>query len=208
VGLAGEVLDLHPAIREAVVVENRGGELHVADEATRNGNSALDLVNEREREILVAAPTVVLGAASQVGNVEEAGRIRLVGLLYEQRGSLFVPIKDGSYLMVTTGTEAFLEVVKTLQDRLPGLMQDRDVVSESSAIGSAIEADQTVRSFFATSRLGEPSSIRLENATLDTNKHSWQISGTYRAPHAVRTKHYYVELDSRNGAVTKFQVRT
>lgn len=207
-GLAGEVLALHPGIREAFVVENRAGELHVADEATRNGNSALDLVSEREREIFVAAPTVVLGAASQVGNVEKAGRIRLVGLLYEQRGSLCVPIKEGSYLMVTTATETFLDVVKSLRDALPGIMRDRDFVSESPAISSAIEADQTVRSFFATSRLGEPSSVRLESATLDTNTHSWQISGTYRPPHAVRTRHYYVELDARNGAVTKFQART
>ena len=205
--LADEVLTLHRAILEAMVIENRAGELHIACKATRNDTSLLDAVNDREMEIIVAAPSMVLGAASQIGNVEKAGSLRLVGLLYEQRGSFCVPINRASYLMVATATESFLEVMKTLQDSLPRIMQKRNSVSETEAISSAVQADETVRSFFAITGLSEPSSVHLKSATLDTDKHSWQISGTYRPVHAVRSKGYCIELDARTGAITKFQAQ-
>lgn len=203
--MANEVLALHQAIREVTVVENRAGELQVTERATKDSDFSLEAVNEREKEIIAAAPTMVLGAASQVGNLEKAGRLRLVGLLYEERGSLCVPINEESYLMVTTETEGFLEVMKTLQDSLLRLMQKRNVVSEPRGVTSAIEADQAIRSFFAATKLSEPTSVRLENATFDATKQFWQISGTYRPPHAVRTKRYHIELDARTGAITKFQ---
>jgi hypothetical protein len=168
----------------------------------------MNAVSQREREIIAVAPTMVLGAASQLGNVKNAGQLKLIGLLYEQRASLCVPLSEDSYIMATTTSEAFLEVMKTLQDRLPMIMQKRSFVPEPLAISSAVDADQAVRSFFANTRLCEPNSVHLEDATLNAGTRSWQISGTYRSAHAVRTKRYYIELDAKTGAVTRFQSRT
>jgi hypothetical protein len=208
VGLAGDVLALHRAIQEVTVVETRAGELHVVDQAARNGTRSLEAVSEREREIITVAPTLIFGAASQLGNAENAGRPRLIGLLYERRGTLCVPITEDSFLMTTTASETFLDVMKTLQDMLPKIVQKRDNAPESLTIASAIEADQAIRSFFANTRLCEPDGVQLDDATLNAGEHSWKISGTYHAPHALRSKRYYIELDARTGAVTKFQART
>jgi len=207
VGLAGEVLALHGAILEVMVVENRAGELRVSDRAGGNGRPFFDAVNERERDTVVVAPTMILGAASQVGNIQKAGELRLVGMLYEERGALCVPITDDSYLMVITANESFLEVMNALQRALPNILQKRYFTSEPLVINSAIDADQAARSFFANTKLCEPSNVHLEDATLNTNALSWQVSGSYRPTHAVRTKRYYIELDAKTGAVTKFQAR-
>ena len=206
-GLADEVLALHGAIREVMVVENRAGEMHVADRAGRNDHPLFDAVNERERDTVVVAPTMILGAASQIGNIQKAGELRLVGMLYEERGALFAPINDDSYLMVTATNENFLEVMITLERALPNILQKRYFTSERLAINSAIDADQAVRSFFGNTRLCEPNSVHMEDATLNTTERSWQVSGSYRPAHAVRTKRYYIELDAKTGAVTKFQAR-
>ena len=206
-GLADEVLALHGGIRDVMIVENRAGELRVVDQARRSGHPLMDAVNEHERDTIVVAPTMILGAASQVGNVHNAGELRLVGMLYEQRGVLCAPINADSYLMVTTANEKFLEVMNALQRSLPSIIEKRYFPSEQLAINSAIDADQAVRSFFANTKLCEPNNVQLEDAILNTNEHSWQISGSYRPTHAIRTKRYYIELDAKTGAVTKFQAR-
>jgi hypothetical protein len=164
-------------------------------------------VNELERDTIVVGPTMILGAASQVGNVHNAGELMLVGMLYEQRGVLCVPINADSYLMVTTTSESFQEVMNALQHSLRSIMQKRYIASEPLAINSAIEADQAVRTFFANTKLCEPNNVHMEDATLSSNEHSWQVSGSYRPTHAVRTKRYYIELDAKKGTVTKFQAR-
>jgi hypothetical protein len=207
VGLAEDVLALHSGIRDVMIIENRAGELRVADQAGRDSNSLLDAVNERERDTIVVTPTMILGAASQLGNAQRAGELRLVGMLYEQRGALCVPINADSYLVVTAANESFLEVMNALQRSLPSMMQKRYFTSEPLVINSAIAAHQAVRSFFANTKLCEPRNVRMEDATLKPNEHSWQISGSYRPTHAVRTKRYYIELDAKSGAVTKFQAR-
>lgn len=205
-GLADEVLALHRAIRNVMIIENRTGELRILDEAMRDGQPLLNGLGERERDALVVAPTMILGAASQVGNIRRTGEVRLVGMLYAQQAVLCVPITDDSYLMVTTVNESFLEVMNTLQHALPNIIQKGSTV-ESLTVNSAVEADQAVRAFFTKTRLCEPNSVHLEDATLNPTEHSWQISGSYRPAHAVRTKRYYIELDAKTGAVTKFQVR-
>lgn len=208
VGLAEEVLTLHADIRNVVIIENRAGELHVIDQATRTGNQLLDTVGERERDTLVVAPTMILGAASQVGNLQKAGVLKLVGMLYERWGTLCVPLSGDSYLMATTASESFLEVMQTLQHTLPSVIERQHLLPQSLAITSAIEADQAVRSFFGNTRLCEPSNVHMEDAILNAGAQSWQVSGTYRPTHAVRGKRYYIELDARTGAVTKFQARS
>jgi len=208
VGLAEEVLTLHADLRNVVVIENRAGELHVIDQASRNGNQLLDNVSERERDTLVVAPTMILGAASQVGNLQKAGALQCVGMLYERWGTLCIPLTGDSYLMATTASESFLEVMQTLQRALPNIIQRQHLRPETLAISSAIEADQAVRSFFGNTRLCEPSNVHMEDAILNASEHSWQVSGTYRPTHSVRGKRYYIELDAKTGAVTKFQART
>jgi len=207
VGLAGEVLALSNGIRDVMLIENRAGELRLVDQAGRTGDSLLDAASDRDRDTIVVAPTMILGAASQVGNIQKIGQLRLVGMVYEQRGVLCVPINAESYLMVTTANESFPEVMSALQRWLPSVMRKRYFASDSLVIDSAIAADQTVRSFFANTRLCEPSSVHMEDAILNANEHSWQVSGSYRPPHAVRSKRYYIELDAKTGAVTKFQAR-
>ena len=206
-GFASEVLALHPAIRDTMLVENRAGELQVTDQAARNGSSPFEAVSEYERETIVLTPSMVLGAASRLGDLEKIGRLRLVGLLYEQRSSVCVPIGENSYLMVTTPNESLQEVMKALQDGLPNIIRNQNLSPESLTVTSAIEADQAVQSFFAKTKLCEPNNVHLEDATLNTSEHSWQISGTYRPVHSVRSRHYNIELDARTGAVTKFQAR-
>jgi len=207
VGLASEVLALHPGIRDTMLVENRAGELQVTDQAARNGSLPFDAVSEHERETIVLTPSMILGAASRLGDLEKIGRLRLVGLLYEQRSSVCVPISESSYLMVTTPNESLQDVMKALQDGLPNLIRKQNFGPESLIIISAIEADQAVQSFFTKTKLCEPNNVHLEDAILNTSEHSWQISGTYRPAHAVRSRHYNIELDARTGAVTKFQVQ-
>ena len=207
-GLAEEVLALHDAIREVTIVENRAGELHVTDRAGRNDRPLFDAENERERDVVVVAPTMILGAASQIGNIQKAGELRLVGMLYKERGALFAPINEDSYLMVTTSNEALPDVMQTLQRQLPNLTRKTNFSSEKLAINSAIEADQAVRAFFANTRMCDPNHVQMDDAVLNTSEHSWQISGSFRPAHGVRTKRYRIELDARTGAVTKFQTQT
>jgi hypothetical protein len=208
VGLAGEVLALHVAIQDVLIVENRAGQLLLADQAGRNDHSFLEAVNERERDAILVAPGLILGAASQTGNVQKAGELRLVGMLYDNLGILCVPVNNDSYLMATTTNESLLDVMKALQKMLPTMLERRTFAPETLAINSAVQADQTVRAFFAKTRLCEPNSVRMEDATLDSRERFWQVSGSYRATHAVRSKRYYIELDARTGAVTKFQARS
>ena len=206
-GLADTVLALHDTIREVIIVENRAGELRVVDQAARNGHSLLDAANDRDREAFVVAPTMILGAASQVGKIQKAGELRLVGMLYGELGVLCVGIDDDSYLMVTTSNESLAEAMSTLQRELPNLMRKPNFSSEKLAINSAIEADQAVRSFFVTTRMCEPNHVQMVDATLNVTEHSWQVSGSFRPTHAVRTKRYRIELDAKTGAVTKFQTQ-
>jgi hypothetical protein len=191
-----------------VIIENRAGELHVVDQAARNGNQLLETVTERERDTLIVAPTMIIGAASQVGNLQKAGILQFVGMLYERWGTLCAPLSADSYIMATTTNESFVEVMQTLQHSLPSVLQRQHFRPEPLAIASAIEADQAVRSFFGNTRLCEPSNVHMEDAILNAGTHSWQVSGTYRPTHAVRGKRYYIELDARTGAVIKFQART
>jgi len=207
VGLADTVLSLHDAIREVIIVENRAGDLRIVDEATRNNHSLLDAANDRDREAFVVAPTMILGAASQVGKIQKAGELRLVGMLYGQLGVLCVGIDDDSYLMVTTSNEALAEVMRTLQGALPNLIRKPNFSSERLVINSATEADQAVRSFFVTTRMCEPNHVQMVDAILNITEHSWQVSGSFRPAHAVRTKRYRIELDAKTGAVTKFQTQ-
>jgi hypothetical protein len=207
-GLAGEVLALHEAVRQVMVIENRAGELHVADQAARNGPDLPNALNEHERDAMLVAPTIILGAASQMGNVQRSGELRIVGMLYERLGMVCVPLSHDSYLMAATSKESFHEFMNSLQQTLPSLLQNQFFKSDLLAINSAIDADQAVRSFFATAKLCEPNSIHMEDAILNASRQSWQVSGSYRPFHAIRSKRYYVELDAKTGAVTKFQVRS
>jgi hypothetical protein len=206
-GLAEEVLALHDAIREVMIIENQAGELRVIDQVGKDNHSILDAVSEHEKDTAIVAPTMILGAASRLGNVQKSGELRLVGLLYEQQGALCVPINADSYLLVTTANESFLEVMNALQRFLPSLTRQRFYTSEPLAINSAIDADQAVRTFFANTKLCEANSVHMEDAILNSNARRWQVSGSYRPTHAVRAKRYYIELDAKTGAVTKFQAR-
>jgi hypothetical protein len=191
-----------------MVIENHAGELHVSDQAGRNAAPLMNALDEREKEAMAVAPTMILGAGSQVGNVQGAGELRLVGMLYDQLGAVCVPVSDDSCLMVTTSNESFLDVVNSLRQALPKIRLKGSVKSEPLAINSAVDADQAVRAFFAETKIGEPNSIHMEDATLNANQYSWQVSGSYRPFHALRSKRYYIELDARTGAVTKFQAPT
>jgi len=207
-GLAEEVLALHAAILRVLIVENRAGEIRIVGQAGKNGHQFLDAASEREKENLVFGPAMILGAASQVGNANSAGELKLVGMLYEQRAAVCIPIDADTYLMVTTANENFLEVMNTLQHSLPDILRKRYLRPEHLAVNSAIDVDQTMRTFFANARLCEPNNVHMEDATLNTSGQTWQVSGSYRPTHAVRSKRYYIEIDAKTGAVTKFQART
>ena len=205
-GLAGEVLALHDAIQEVLVIENRAGDVRIIDQAIREGPSLLEAAMGAEKDTILLTPTVVLGVAARLGHIQRVGGLRLVGLLYEQRASVYVPISENSCLMASITKESLREVLQALEGMLPRLVQP-DRTAESLTISSAVEADHAVQSFFSKTNLCEPSNVRLEDVTLSVNGLVWQVSGTYRPPHALRAKHYNIELDAKTGAVTKFQAR-
>lgn len=203
-GLAEEVLALHDAIQDVLIVENQAGEMHVLERAGRQDTPFPEIIDGPGKDSIIA-PAMILGAASQVGKVRGSGQLRLVGMLYAQLGALFVPIEEDSYLMVTTSNENLLDVMKALQDALPKIRLNRYSASEDLVIESALQVDQAVRSFFANTRLSEPNQVHMDHANLNNNGLSWQVAGSYRPAHAIRSKRYRIELDARTGAITKFE---
>jgi hypothetical protein len=203
-GLADEVLALHDAIQYVLLVENRAGEMHIVGQAGRNNSSPVEAMTEAEKDSIVA-PAMILGAASQIGKVWRYGELRLVGMLYTQLASLCAPVDDDTYLMLTTTTENLPAVMNTVQQALPSLMRKRATPTQTLAISSAVEVDQAVRSFFANTRLCEPNLVRMDHAILNPNDQRWQVAGSYRPSHAIRSKHYQIELDAKTGAVTRFE---
>jgi len=204
VGLAGEVLALHDAIRDVLVVENRAGDMHVIDQAERIAPSFEESLEGAGKDSIVA-PTLILGAASHVGKVWRSGELSLIGMLYDQLGILCAPVDENTYLMATTSSQSLLEVSKTVHEALPSLIRKRFPAPSPLAVGSASDADQAVRSFFGNTRLSEPNQVHMDQAILNSADHSWQVSGSYRPTHALRSKHYRIELDAKTGAVTKFE---
>jgi len=205
VGLADEVLALHNAILRVMIVETRAGELHVVDEVSRRNPALFNSVSQQANDILLVAPTMILGAAAKIGNLQGTGELSLVGMLYEEQGLICAPVNEATYMLVTTPRESLHGVMETFERTLPRVLDKRSPISRSLAINSAAEADQTVRAFFANIGLCDPTSIRMQDATLNPNDHSWQISGVYRPAHALLSKRYIVRLDARTGAVTTFQ---
>lgn len=203
-GLADEVLALHDAIRDVLIVENRAGDMHVIDQAGRIDYAFSEAMDGAGKDVIIA-PTMILGAASQVGRVRKSGQLKLVGMLYAQLGAIFAPLDDNSYVMVTTSNENLPEIMKVIQEELPNVIRRRYPAEEVPAIQSAVDVDEVVRSFFARTRISEPNQVQMDHAALNGNGHSWQVSGSYRPPHAIRSKRYRMELDARNGAVTKFE---
>jgi hypothetical protein len=199
-GLADEVLALHEAIQHVLLVENRAGEMHIVGQAGRNNSSFMEGMTEAEKDS-------ILGAASQVGKIWRYGELRLVGMLYTQLASLCAPVDEDTYLMVTTTNENLSAVMNSVQQALPNLIRKQIAPTQTLAISSAVEVDQAVRSFFANTRLCEPNLVRMDHAILNPSDQRWQVAGSYRPSHAIRSKHYQIELDARTGAVTKFETR-
>lgn len=205
-GLAEEVLALHDAIDEVLIVEDRAGDVHVVDRAQRNGPSVFEAMKDGGKDSMFG-PTLILGAATQVGNAQKSGQLRLVAMQYAQLGVVCVPIDDNSYLMAKTSNEYLLEVMKAVGEALPHMTRRRPTSPETLALDSALDADRAVRSFFASTNLCEPNHIHIDHAILNTNDQCWQVAGSYRPAHAIRSKRYQIELDARTGAVTKFETR-
>lgn len=205
-GLAEELLALHDAIEEVLIAENRAGEIRLVGQAVRNGPSVLETMTEAGKESMFG-PTLVLGAAEQVGNAQGSGQLKLVGMQYARFGVVCVPIDDNSYLMAKASNENLLEVMKVIGKAMPYMTKKRSTTPETLALGSALDAHQAVRSFFVSSNLCEPNQVHIDHAVLITTDHCWQVGGSYRPFHAIRSKHYQIELDAMTGAVTKFESR-
>jgi hypothetical protein len=206
-GLADEVLALHDAIQHVLLVENREGEMHVVDQAGRKSASFFEAVDESEKDSILA-PAMILGAASQVGKFWRYGELKLVGMLFEELASIFAPIDDDSYLMVTTSIPSLPNVMNIVQDALPALTRKQSALTQPLAIDSANAVDQAVRSFFANTNLCEPNLVHMDHAVLNPDDRRWQVAGSFRPTHAIRSKRYQIELDAKTGAVTKFEART
>lgn len=206
-GLAQEVLALHDAIEEVLIVENRAGDVHVADQARRNGRSNRNNLKDAGKDPMFG-PTLILGAATQVGDAQKSGQLKLVGMQYARLGLVCVPISDNSYLMATASNESLAEVMKTVGKALPHITRKRPTTAEALALDSALDADQAVRFFFTSTNRCEPNNLHIDHVALNTGDQCWQVAGSYRPPHAIRSKRYQIELDARTGAVTKFESRT
>ena len=147
----------------------------------------------------------VMIVEDRAGNLQGSGELSFVGMLYEERGLICASVDAATYMLVITPKESLLRVMEAFEGALPRVLDKQSSVSRPLAINSAAEADQMVRSFFANIGLCDPSSIRMQDATLNPNDHSWQISGVYRPARALLSKRYIVRLDARTGAVTNFQ---
>jgi hypothetical protein len=178
--------------------------MHVVGQAGRKTSSFFEAISDAEQDS-VLAPTMILGAASQVGKIWRYGELMLVGMLYNQLAAVCAPVDEDTYLMVTTSNENLSVIMNIIREALPNLMRRGVTPTQRLVINSAIEVDQAVRSFFVNAKLCEPNLVHMDRAILIPNERRWEVEGSYRPSHTIRAKHYQIELDARTGAVTKFE---
>ena len=195
---AKEVLAVHDAINEVLIIEDKAGESIIADEAHRF--EGLDPVFADKNAML--APMLILGAASRLTSGMEPAK--LVGITYANQGVLFTPIDDNTVLMLTTRIESLSEVTEEVHRALPELLKRRSMGSEKYAVESAVDADKIIRSFLATTKRGDPTRAQIQSVTLDERDHVWRASGSFRSRFSLRSLHYEVAIDARTGSVTEF----
>lgn len=200
---AKQVLAVHDAINEVLIIEDKAGESIIADEAHRSGGLDSVLGDFDKNAMLV--PTLILGAASRLTG--ESGPARFVGITYANYGVLFTPIDDKTMLLLTTRPESLSAVTDEVQRALPGLLRRRSMGYEGYAVESAVDVNEVVRSFLATTKLCDPTRAQLKSITKEQNGNLWRASGSYRPWLSLRSLHYEVEIDARSGSVTKFMTR-
>jgi len=198
-GLARIVLALHDGIREVFVLEEKPGQYVVVDKANRvEGTSVLSETIYGVRKHAQMVPAVILGGAAQFTG--EPDSLRLVGILYEKWGVIFVNLDEQRILVASTSPEALYSSMEAFERGLPELLE-RESHEAAGGVGSAVEAEEIARSYLARRFHG---SISVDEISHRTSDRRWSIQGSYSSSRWGFSKRFHIELDANKGVVVQY----
>jgi len=197
--LSDEILLLHPSVLKVFLLEERTDRFAIVEEAARVGvgQSVYEINHSLESGSL--NPSRVLAGAAD----SNLGDARLVGVLYSGEAILFTRIGRQRVLAICAEPARFHEVLQTVSEALPSLMQE--LGAGSMPVGrakSATEATEIARSY--VSALVRSPDVSVDEVTLERTRSIWAIQGSYRPNPLARSRTFQLELDAVSGAVTGF----
>lgn len=198
--LTEEVLALHDGIRDVFILEEKGGQFVVAEEASRNTTARLsNFINESRNATL--APALILGAASQLSKTP--GSLELVGILYNDVGIMFAYVSEDKLLAISTEPSTFSSAMQLVSEALPDLIKEsqfgRKVLGAVKSVEDAGEIAQTY-----VMRTTRASRVLISEINYRAANHKWEVHGSYRGSRITPSREFQLEVDSEDGAIMSF----
>lgn len=183
------------------MLEERGGNLFVVEEAAKPGNGNLAYEIDESLRSGALTPLLILGVATEFN--KNTSKLKLVGFLYANGGVIFTQITEERLLAICTETSHFHEAMQTLNGTLPSLI--RELATPPTPAGyvkSAENAEAIARTYVA--RASKSSQVLVEEVTLNQTRHMWEIRGSHRSSPLSRSKKFQLQLEAETGAVIGF----